>query len=155
VFVLSAILGHCNPSHYERDHNGDFRKAMLGPARCSVVQKTLGRLRSEWEGYQKHRQTRPISRLSVPRGHRMRQATSLCVGLPGEGSIPVPLPPPAGSRPCILRASSLAIKPSRVAISDLSCGLPAGRTASLFSERARFSPNLWTLPFRASANALL
>ena len=43
-------------------------KAMLGPVHCSVVQKTLGRLRSEWEGYQKHRQTRPISRLSVPPG---------------------------------------------------------------------------------------
>src|ERR1700716_1549566 len=33
-------------------------------------------------------------------------------GLRGEGSIPVPLPPPAWPKPCILRLNLLAIKPS-------------------------------------------
>ena len=56
-------------------------------------------------------------------------------GVPGEGSIPVPLPPPACPRPCILRANFLAISPVTAAISHLSSGLLIGRVGLLFSER--------------------
>jgi hypothetical protein len=56
-------------------------------------------------------------------------------GLRGEGSTPVPLPPPACPRPCILRANFLATSPVTAAISHLSSGLLIGRVGLLFSER--------------------
>jgi hypothetical protein len=49
--------------------------------------------------------------------------------------IPVPLPPPACRCLGVLRANSLAIEPAAAAISNLSSGLPTGRTATLFSGR--------------------
>jgi hypothetical protein len=56
-------------------------------------------------------------------------------GLRGEGSTPVPLPPPAWPKPRVLRVNSLAIKPSSSRDFSLSSGLRIGRGGLLFSER--------------------
>jgi hypothetical protein len=50
-------------------------------------------------------------------------------GLRGEGSIPVPLPPPACPKFSILRLNLLVIKPSRATNSHLNSGLLIGRAA--------------------------
>jgi hypothetical protein len=55
-------------------------------------------------------------------------------GLRGEGSIPVPLPPPAWPKPSILCARMLVIKPSTSSDSDSSFGLLIGRVRPFFSE---------------------
>jgi hypothetical protein len=56
-------------------------------------------------------------------------------GVPGEGSIPVPLPPPNSPSRRILRTNSFAIKPSNSAGFSFEHGLPIGRVGLLFSER--------------------
>jgi hypothetical protein len=69
-------------------------------------------------------------------------------GRRGEGSIPVPLPPPAWPKPCILRAHLLAIKPS--SSSDFS-SWPRTRDRQsrlIILRKARFSPKLWTPAIR-------
>ncbi len=66
--------------------------------------------------------------------------------LRGEGSTPVPLPPPACPRPRIRWVNSCANSPVTAAISHLSSGLPIGRAGLLFSERP--SPKLWTPSIR-------
>ncbi len=64
-------------------------------------------------------------------------------GLRGEGSTPVPLPPPACPTPRILRVNSRTIKPSNTAaISHLSSALPIGRAGILFSESPFLSESL-------------
>jgi hypothetical protein len=50
-------------------------------------------------------------------------------GVRGEGSIPVPLPPPACPKFSILRLNLLVIKPSRATNSHLNSGLLIGRAA--------------------------
>ena len=62
-------------------------------------------------------------------------STSRYDGLRGEGSIPVPLPPPASLTPLFLRAVSIAKGPISVAISNSISGPPTSRVAVLFSER--------------------
>src|SRR6266852_694673 len=56
-------------------------------------------------------------------------------GVPGEGLIPVPLPPPDCPTRRFLRAISVAKGPIFIAISNLSSGLLTSRIALLFSER--------------------
>jgi hypothetical protein len=57
-----------------------------------------------------------------------RPRTSDYCGSGGEGSNPVPLPPPAYPRPSVLRTNSWQLSPTAAAISNLSSGLPTGRT---------------------------
>jgi hypothetical protein len=56
-------------------------------------------------------------------------------GLRREGSNPVPLPPPAWPKVCILRVNLWQLSPIAAAISHLSSGLLIGRARSLFSDR--------------------
>jgi hypothetical protein len=69
-------------------------------------------------------------------------------GLRGEGWIPVPLPPPAWPKPCILCANLLAIWPR--SSSDFSLELRTYNRQSrlILLRKAHFSPKLWTLRIR-------
>jgi hypothetical protein len=70
-----------------------------------------------------------------PRPNPVRPTPWAYDGVPGEGSIPVPLPPPDWPKPCILRADLLAIKPS--SSTDFLIGAPNSQSA----KPAHFSPN--------------
>jgi hypothetical protein len=69
-------------------------------------------------------------------------------GLRGEGSIPVPLPPPASRRSYVLGAVSLAIGPSSRSHFLFELRTAAKAESVHYSLKARFSPNLWTPPMR-------
>jgi hypothetical protein len=66
--------------------------------------------------------------------YHARQSSLEYAGLRGEGSTPVPLPPPAWPQPLILWARLSATGPILAAISDLSSGLLIGKVGSFFSE---------------------
>jgi hypothetical protein len=74
--------------------------------------------------------------------------------LRGEGSTPVLLPPPNCTSPGVLRASSLANKPS--SSSDFSSELrtPDRQSLLFVLRKARFSPKLWTPPIRYGSRNL-
>ena len=84
----------------------------------------------------------------------VRWVTFFHVGLRGEGSIPVPLPPPAWPKPCILCANLLAIWPN--SSSDFSCELRTynGQSRLILLRKAHFSPQLWTLRIRYGSRNL-
>jgi hypothetical protein len=69
-------------------------------------------------------------------------------GVRREGSIPVPLPPPACPRPANLRMNSRANKP--IISSDFSFELrtPDRQSGPIVLRKARFSPELWTPSIR-------
>jgi hypothetical protein len=79
--------------------------------------------------------------------HHVRQSSLEYVGLRGEGSTPVPLPPPAWPQPAVLCRRLLAISPILAVISDSSSGLPSAEPAhsspnGSFLSRALDSANL-------------
>ena len=116
LWVLSIRRGIRRSWAPEGTHMAGARRR-----RCGRLESPFGR-----------RRLRPPD----PRGALMRLSTPDYRGLRGEGSIPVPLPPPDCRRPRILRVNSGAIKPVTAAISHLSFGLPIGRVGLLFSERS-------------------
>jgi hypothetical protein len=77
-----------------------------------------------------------------------RWATLDHAGLRGEGWIPVPLPPPAWPKPCILRVNLSAIKPSNS--NGFSCALqtPNRQSRFIILQKAHFSLKLWTPQIR-------
>jgi hypothetical protein len=76
--------------------------------------------------------------------NQVRQSSLEHLGLRGEGSSPVPLPPPARPKPCILCAN-LATKP--ICSSDFSFELRTSNRLSglILLRMANCSPELWTL----------
>jgi hypothetical protein len=67
-------------------------------------------------------------------------------GLRGEGSIPVPLPPPYWPRPRILWMNSRAIEPCNSSDFSFELRTPDRESRLIVLRTARFSPKLWT-PF--------
>jgi hypothetical protein len=79
---------------------------------------------------------------SCPCQKPRRQSSLEYAGLRGEGSTPVPLPPPAWPEPSILSTRLLAIRPVLAAISDLNSGPLIDGVGSFFSE--------WLISLRGS-----
>jgi hypothetical protein len=69
-------------------------------------------------------------------------------GLRGEGSTPVPLPPPACPRPRVLRVNLRAIKPSNSSGLSFELRTPDRQSQPIVLRKARFSPKLWTPSIR-------
>jgi len=59
-------------------------------------------------------------------------------GLRGEGSIPVPLPPPASPRPGILQVSSLAIQPTNSSYFSIELWTPKPAVPAYYSPNGLF-----------------
>jgi hypothetical protein len=79
-----------------------------------------------------------------------------CAGLHGEGSSPVPLPPPACPRPCVLQANLSAIGPSSRSHFQFELWTPQSAERPIILRKARFSPNLRTPPIRdGSRNSIV
>jgi hypothetical protein len=78
----------------------------------------------------------------------MRLSTPDYRGLRGEGSIPVPLPPPPCPRLGILRVNSWAINPSNSSYFSFDLRTPERRSRPIVLRKARFSPKLWTPSIR-------
>jgi len=70
-----------------------------------------------------------------PLKHQVRRSPLGYDRVLGEGSTPVPLPPSACPRQCVLRANLLAIKPNIRSHFQLNSELPLGSASILFSER--------------------
>jgi hypothetical protein len=66
----------------------------------------------------------------------------------GEGSIPVPLPPPAWPKPCILSTSLLAKKPHNRSSFHLKLQAFNRQSRLILLRLVHFSPELWTLRIR-------
>jgi hypothetical protein len=77
----------------------------------------------------------PLPLAAQSKGALIRLSTPGNCGLRGEGSTPVPLPPPDCPRRVFSGQTHWQLNPVAVAISNLRSGLRAGRTALLFSER--------------------
>jgi hypothetical protein len=75
-------------------------------------------------------------------------------GLRGEGSTPVPLPPPYCPRPRILQVKSRAIRPSNSNDFSFELRTPDLESRLIFLRTARFSPKLWTPSIRYGSRNL-
>jgi hypothetical protein len=85
---------------------------------------------------------------NAPKGNSTRLSPLDYSRLRGEGSTPVPLPPPVCRRPCVLQANSRAIKPSNSSDFSFELRTPDRRSRSIFLRKTRFSPKLWTPSIR-------
>ena len=109
---------------YRRLGRSDRR---FGP---TLYQNGLCRPLCQWA-----RRPRAALARALARNHA-RQSSLEYAGLRGEGSTPVPLPPPSCFKAVFSGRTRWQLSPIAVAISNLSSGLPNGRTALLFSERS-------------------
>ena len=87
---------------------------------------------------------------------RLRSCSPDYAHVLGEGSIPVPLPPPACPRSSVLWATSLAIRPSSRSRFRFELRTPVRQNRPIILWKARFSLNLWTSPRRyGSRNSIV
>jgi hypothetical protein len=98
------------------------------------------------------RWTENVSRRAIPsRGLSLGSFRTIAwnyAGLRGEGSTPVPLPPPACPRPGNLRLNSRAKKPSNSSDFSFELRTPNRQRPLIILRKVHFSPKLWTPQIR-------